>query len=135
MLFQKYLCLSTNQTYTSKLFIPDACLFPVIKMKVAQSCLTLCNPMDYRVHGIPQARILEQVAVPFARESSQPRSPSFQVDPSPAEPRGKPKNARVGSLSLLKRVFPTQKLNRGLLHCRQILFQFSCQGSPLSDPG
>ena len=32
-------------------------------MKVAQSCLTLCDPVDYRVHGILQARILEWVAV------------------------------------------------------------------------
>ena len=30
-----------------------------LKVKVAQSCLTLCNPMDYIVHGILQARILE----------------------------------------------------------------------------
>ena len=43
------------------------------KVKVAQSCLTLCNPMDYRVHGILQARILEWAAVPFSRGSSQPR--------------------------------------------------------------
>ena len=41
-----------------------------VKMKVAQSCLTLCNPMDYTVHGIPQARILEWVAFRFARGSS-----------------------------------------------------------------
>ena len=34
---------------------------------------TLCNPMDYPVHGILQARILEWVAVPFSRWSSQPR--------------------------------------------------------------
>ena len=39
-------------------------------MKVTQSCPTLCNPMDYRVL---QARILEWVAVPFSRGSSQPR--------------------------------------------------------------
>ena len=43
-----------------------------LKVKVAQSCLTLCNPMDYTVHGILQARILEWVAVPFSRGSSQP---------------------------------------------------------------
>ena len=43
------------------------------KVKVTQSCLTLCDPMDYTVHGIFQARILEWVTVPFARESSQPR--------------------------------------------------------------
>ena len=30
-----------------------------VKVKVAQSCPTLCNPMDYAVHGILQARILE----------------------------------------------------------------------------
>ena len=43
------------------------------EMKVAQLCLTLCNPMDYTVLGILQARILEWVAVPFSRRSSQPR--------------------------------------------------------------
>ena len=42
--------------------------------KVAQSCLTLCNPMDYRVHGILQARILEWVAFPFSSGSSPPRN-------------------------------------------------------------
>ena len=42
-------------------------------MKVAQSCLTLRFPMDYTVHGILQARILEWVAFPFSRVSSQPR--------------------------------------------------------------
>ena len=41
-------------------------------MKVTQLCPTLCDPMDYTVHGILQARILEWVAVPFSRESSQP---------------------------------------------------------------
>ena len=44
-----------------------------LKVKVAQSCPTLCNTMDYAVHGILQARILEWVAVPFSRGSSQPR--------------------------------------------------------------
>ena len=42
------------------------------KVKVAQSCLTLCDPWDYTDHGILQARILEWVAVPFSRGSSQP---------------------------------------------------------------
>ena len=40
---------------------------------VTQSCLTLCDPMDYTSHGILQARILEGVAVPFSRGSYQPR--------------------------------------------------------------
>ena len=43
-----------------------------LKVKVAQVCLTLCDPMDYTVHGILQARILEWVSFPFSR-SSQPR--------------------------------------------------------------
>ena len=43
------------------------------KVKVAQSCPTLWDPIDYTVHGILQARILEWVAIPFSRGSSQPR--------------------------------------------------------------
>ena len=44
-----------------------------VKLKVSQSCLTLCDPMDYTIHGILQAIILEWVAFPFSRGSSQPR--------------------------------------------------------------
>ena len=40
---------------------------------MTQSCLTLCDPMDYTVHEIHQAGILEWVAFPFSREFSQPR--------------------------------------------------------------
>ena len=70
-----------------------------LKMLVTQSCLTLCDPMDYSIpgssiHGILQARILELVAIPFSRGSSL-----------------------------------TQGLNPGLLHCRQILYCLSHQGS------
>ena len=43
-------------------------------VKVAQSCPTLCDLMDYTVHGILQARILEWVAYPFSSGSSQPRN-------------------------------------------------------------
>ena len=48
-------------------------LSQVVKVKVAQLCLILCDPMDYTVHGILQASILEWVAVPFSRGSSQSR--------------------------------------------------------------
>ena len=90
--------------------------------------------MDHTVHGILQARILEWVSFPFSRGSSQPRDRTqvshivggFFI----AEPQGKPKNTGVGSLSLFQRIFLTQKLNRGLLHCRRILHQLSSQGSP-----
>ena len=49
--------------------------FCVLRVLVAQSCLTLCDPMDYSalsssVHGILQARILEWVAIGFSRGSS-----------------------------------------------------------------
>ena len=43
------------------------------KVKAAQSCPTLCDPKDYTFPGILQARILEWVAFPFSRGSSQPR--------------------------------------------------------------
>ena len=43
------------------------------KVKVTQPCPTLCDPMDSTVHGIVQARILEWVAIPFFRGSSQSR--------------------------------------------------------------
>ena len=42
-------------------------------VKVAQLCPTLCDPMDYTVHGILQARIIEWLAFPFSRGSFQPR--------------------------------------------------------------
>ena len=44
-----------------------------MKVKVAQLCPILCDLMDYTVHEILQARILEWVAIPFSRGSSQPR--------------------------------------------------------------
>ena len=76
-------------------------------MEVAQSCPTLCDPMDYSVHGILQASILEWVAFPslgdLPNPGINPRSPSLQVDSLPAEPQGKPKNTGVGSLYFFSR--------------------------------
>ena len=43
------------------------------KVKVAQLCPTLCDPMDYTVHGILHTRVLEWVAFPFSRGSSRPK--------------------------------------------------------------
>ena len=105
-----------------------------LKAKVSQWCLTLCNFMDYIVHGILKARILEWVAFPFSRGSSQPRD---QTQVSCIAGRfftswatGKPKNTGVGSLSLLQQIFLTQEWNRDLLHHRRILYQLSYEGSP-----
>ena len=67
---------------------------------VAQSCLTLCDPMNY----------------------SPPES--FVHGDSPDKSTG------VGSPSLLQGIFPTQESNQGILHCRWILYQLSYQGSP-----
>ena len=110
-------------------------------MKVAQSCMTLCDPIDYTVHGIVQARILEWVAFPVSRGSSHRRDQTqvshiaggfftslatreAQLEAQPGKATG------VGSLSLLQRIFPTQESNWGLLHCKRILYQLSYQGSP-----
>ena len=103
------------------------------KVKVIKSCPTLCHPKDYTVHGILQARILEWGAFPspgdLPNPGIEPRSPALQADSLPAEPQGKPKNTGVGNLFPLQGIFQTQELNQGLLHCRQILYQLSHQGS------
>ena len=54
------------------------CVCVCVCVKLLQSCLTLCNPMNYSppnssVHGILQARILDWVAISYSRESSPPR--------------------------------------------------------------
>ena len=105
-------------------------------MKVAQSCLPLCNPMDDTVHGILQAGILEWdssclLQEIFPTQGIEPRSPALQVDSLPSEPPGRYKNTGVGSLSLTQEIFQTQESNWDLLHCRWILYQLSYQGSPI----
>ena len=80
-------CLQTNFLWAERMFL---CLIaqrttdPLSQCDIicreseseSQSCLTLCNPMDYTVHGILQARILEWVAFPFSRGSSPGRDRS-----------------------------------------------------------
>ena len=64
-------------------------------------------------------------------------SESRSVVSNPLQPHGlyspwssPGQNTEVGSLSLLQGVFPTQESNQGLLHCKEILYQLSHQGSP-----
>ena len=75
-----------------------------------------CRRFLYQLSHKESPRTLEWVAYPFSSRSSQPRnqlgSPALQVDSLPAEPEGKPKNTRVGSLSLLQQIFPTQESTR-----------------------
>ena len=54
-------------------FFEDYALWVSEWVKVAELCLTLCDPMIYTVHGILQTKILEWVAFLFSRGSSQPR--------------------------------------------------------------
>ena len=64
------------------------------EVKAAQLCLAPCDPMDYTVCGILQARTLEWVAFPFFGDlpniEIEPRSPALQADSLPAELPGKP---------------------------------------------
>ena len=104
------------------------------QVKVAQSCPTLCDPMDYIVHGILQARILEWVSVPFSRgifptQGSKPGLPPCRRILYQLSCKGNNRDPGVGSLSLLQQIFPTPESNQGLLHCRRIHYWMSYQGS------
>ena len=65
-----------------------------VKVKVAQSCPTLWDPMEYTVHGILLARMLECVAFTFPGVLPNPgielRSPALQADSLTSEPPGTP---------------------------------------------
>ena len=106
----------------------------VVLCLVAQSCLILYNTMDCSLPrnspgkntGVGCHALLQGI---FSTQWSKPGQ-SLQVDSLLSEPPGKSKNTRVGSLSLLQGIFPTQRSNRGLLHCRWILYQLSYQESP-----
>ena len=98
---------------------------------VIQSCPTLRKPMDYSppgssVHGDSPDK---KSGWGLPNPGIKPTSPALQVDSLPSEPPRKPKNTRVGSLSLLHGIFPNQESKLGLLHCRQILYQLSYQRS------
>ena len=84
--------------------------------------------------GFLQVRMLEWVTIPSSRDlpnpGIEPRSPTLQADSLPSQPPGKPKSTGLGSLTHLQGIFPTQESNRGLLHCRRILYQLNYQESP-----
>ena len=86
---------------TGGIRLPEFILY--YKVLYAESCLTLCDPMNHSqpgssVHGIFQARILEWVAISFSRVSSQPKnwtwSTAFQADSLPPEPPQKATNIK-----------------------------------------
>ena len=97
-----------------------------VKVKVAQSCPTLWDPVDCRTEywsgqPFPSPGDLSNSGI-------KSRSPTLQVDSLPAEPPGKPRNTGAGSLSLLQKIFLTQESNWDLLDCRRFLSQQSYQG-------
>jgi len=75
-------------------------LGPCVLCLVAQSCLTLCDPIDYSPSG------------------------------SSVHGNSSGKNTGVGCHAVLQGNFPIQGLNPGLLHCRWILYHMSHQGGP-----
>ena len=79
---------------------------------------------------ILQARILEWVAMPSSRGSSQPRDQTqvshIAGEFLPSEPPENPKNTGVGTLSVLQRILLTQESNLGLLYYRSIVKSVSC---------
>ena len=72
------------------MYLSLGCIYS-LESEVAQSCPSLCDPMDCSlpgssICGIFQARILEWVAISFPQGSSQPGYPAFQADSLPSEP-------------------------------------------------
>ena len=109
-----------------------------VKVKVAPLCLTLCDPMDHPAFGILEARVLEWVAFPFSRGSSQPRDKtqvsciagifftSWVTRKAQEYWSGKPIPSPVD--------LSNPGTEQGLLHCKRILYQLGYQASPSSSP-
>ena len=104
-----------------------------------ENCSGVSNSLGF--HALYPERLLcswnspgknTRVGVPIARGSSQPRgwtlnscmTGSFLT----SEPPGKPRNTGIGSLSLLQGICPTQESNRGVLHCRLMLYMLRFPG-------
>ena len=106
------------------------------KVKVAESCPPLCNPMDYTVYGILQARILEWVALAllqgiFPTQGSNPGLLRCGQIPYQLSHKGSPRTLEWVAYPF-SRGSSWPRKNQGLLLCKQILYQLSYQGSPAS---
>ena len=109
-------------------------MYMCVRVKWLQSCPALCDPMDcsppsFSVHGILQSKILEWVAMPSSRGSSQTKDQTRTSLLS--EPPGKPKDTGVGCHTLLQGIFPTQGSNLHLL----CLWHWQAHTLPLVPPG
>ena len=114
---------------------------------IVQSCPTLWNPMDCSTSGLPDHhQLLESTqthvhqvsdAIQTFHPLSSPSPPTFNLSQYPglfqwvgsSHQVAKVLGVSVVSLSLLQGIFPTQESNWSLLHCRQILYRLSHQGS------
>ena len=117
------------------LLLPSISNICILKVNVAQWVQLFVSPQTIQSVEFSRPEYLRGKPFPspgdLPNPGIKPRSPALQADSLPAEPQGKPKNPGVGSLSLLQWIFLTQESNQGLLHCRQILYQLSYQGSPV----
>ena len=112
-------CVDHNKLWNilKEMGIPDSLTCLLINLYAGQEAIVRTRPgtMDWLQIG--------KVKVKDVSDSLQPHGLH-----SPWSSPGQ--NTGVGSFSLLQGIFPTQRLNPGLPHCRQILYQLSHQGSP-----
>ena len=101
----------------------------IFPMQESNPDLLHCRQILYLLIHQGSPRKLEWAAITspgdLPEPGIKPKSPVLQAVSLPSEPPGKLKNTGVGSLSLLQGIFSTQGSNRGLLHCRWILYQLS----------
>ena len=83
------------------------------------------NQPGSSVHGILRQEYWNGLPCPSPGDLLNPEMEPRSPDSLLSEPPGKAKNNGVGSLALLQHIFPSQELNWGLLHCRQIFYLLS----------
>ena len=88
--------------------------------------MTLCDPIDCSIPGSCVLHYLQESEWKLLNPVWLRLHGLYSPWNSPGQ------NTGMGSLSLLQGIFPIHGLNPGLLHCRQILYQLSHKGSPLS---
>ena len=134
------ICLKQQTTLTACPFTRGSLLLTKQAAK-KQNCLQACDVFNrpWLPHSKGLKRTLPRHPTPLLgkRGKVQSQSESCSVVSDSLQPHGlyspwnsPGQNTGVGSLSLLQGIFPTQGLNPGLPHCRQILYQLSHKGSP-----
>ena len=90
-----------------------------MKVNTHTWCVSMCQPVHIVQYSVSHS-VMSDSEIPWTVTHQAPLSLEFPG-----------KNTGVGSHSLLQGIFPTQGSNLGLLHCRQILYHLSHQGSPI----